>query len=433
MKKLKQIFFLVIILGINSALFATENTPSVLQVTVETCQQCHEEIYHQWTGSMHAQSSALKDPIHGMFYQQLMGSPTEEGVRGPQIPVKMDKYPVCLFCHAPNAAADQKTKLDAAPSYSQGVSCVSCHSLAEYHGVDDPKTGKHRYGIQAYQQDRTSLYGPKGVTYTPARVAEDASWPTPVHHPIPFQGSKAALFGSNDICMGCHDKRANSNGTLVCLTGMEYQQGKSFVNCQSCHMPIVTVPKLVKGKPVPDAYVSIADHSMSGGHDPKMVTRGVNLEMNAHRNGDTLEVKINLHNRLPHSFPTAAPFRNAFLKVSAHDIDGKVLWQNYQVHPIKDDPQAAFWYKLGDPKTGAVQSSHEAIAVLADSRLAPNETRSLSYKILLSQPIAILRAELWYDLVLPPLKPTLQGKIPAELLKPKLVTSAELRQIAQQD
>lgn len=340
--------FVVISLGVN-VLFATENTPSLLQLTAETCQQCHEEIYQQWTASMHAQSSALNDPIHGMFYQQLMGSPTEEGVRGPQLPVKMDKYPLCLFCHAPNAAADQKTKLDATPAYSQGVSCVSCHSLSEYHGVDDPKTGKHRYGIQAYQQDRVSLYGPKGDTYTTARVPKGSAWPTPLNHPIPLQGNKAALFGSNDICMGCHDKRANSNGTLVCLTGMEYQQGKSFVNCQSCHMPIVTVPKLNKGKPVSGASVSIADHSMGGEHNPRMVARALTVDMTAERNGENLDVKINLHNRLPHNFPTAAPFRNAFLKLSAHSADGKVLWENYQTHPIKDDPQAAFWYKLGDP------------------------------------------------------------------------------------
>jgi len=417
---------ILVVLGANSRLSATEN-PSVLAVTAETCQQCHEEIYQQWVGSMHAQSTALKDPIHGMFYQQMMGSPTEEGVRGPQIPVKMDKYPVCLFCHAPGAAADQKTKLDATPAYAQGVSCVSCHSLSEYHGVDDPKTGKHRYGIQAYRQDRTSLYGSKGVTYTTARVPEKSSWPTPVNHPIPLQGNKAALFGSNDICMGCHDKRANSNGTLVCLTGMEYQQGKSFVNCQSCHMPIVTVPKLTKGKPVPGAYVSVADHTMGGGHDSRMVARGITLDMTEQRTAAAIDVKIDLHNRLPHSFPTAAPFRSVFLKLSAHDVAGKVIWQNYQTHPIKDDPQAAFWYQLGDPKTGVVQSSHEAVGVLADSRLTPNETRTLTYKIPANPAIAILRAEVWYDLVLPPMKPMMNGKVPADLLKSKLVASAEVR------
>jgi hypothetical protein len=42
---------------------ADENL-SIHHVSPEACKQCHEEIYNQWKGSMHANSSALKDPIH---------------------------------------------------------------------------------------------------------------------------------------------------------------------------------------------------------------------------------------------------------------------------------------------------------------------------------------------------------------------------------
>jgi len=53
----------------------------------------------------------FRGPLH------VMGDPTQEGVRGPQIPVKKDKLTVCLKCHAPVAAVENKTKLDAKPAY----------------------------------------------------------------------------------------------------------------------------------------------------------------------------------------------------------------------------------------------------------------------------------------------------------------------------
>ena len=54
---------------------------SVQHVEAKACKQCHEEIYAQWEGSMHANSSALKDPIHGAFYKNVIGDPTKEGVK----------------------------------------------------------------------------------------------------------------------------------------------------------------------------------------------------------------------------------------------------------------------------------------------------------------------------------------------------------------
>lgn len=400
---------------------------NVHHIRPDACKQCHEEIYQQWVGSMHAHSSALRDPIHGAFYKKVMGDPTQEGVRGPQIPVKKDQYPVCLNCHAPVAAAENKTKLDAKEAYEAGVSCLVCHSFTAYKGVDDPQTGKPQYGIGAYAYDSDSLYGPSGISYTTSRVPADAKWPTPVHHPQPMKGNKAALYKSNDICMGCHDKRKNFYGTPLCLTGAEYAKGETFISCQACHMPLVTVPKLDKGEIVPGAFVTVADHSMVGGHDGKMVTRGLAMDMDTRRDGDVIKVRLTLHNRLPHSFPTGAPFRNVYLELAAYDEDGNTLWQSYKVHPIKDDPKAAFWYVIGDVEKHKPTSPPFATGVLRDSRLAPNETRELAYEIPADAKIAIIRAEALYDLLLPPMKHDMKGKLPGELLVPKLVASAEVR------
>jgi len=386
-----------------------------------SCKQCHEEIYQQWSGSMHANSSALKDPIHGAFYRNVVGDPTVEGVR-----TKEGKYPVCLKCHAPVAAMEKKTKLDAEDAYANGIACVTCHSFKSFKGSDDPKTGKPRYGIDAYEIDKASLHGPSGITYTTGRVDENASWPSPTHHPIPLTGNNAALFKSNDACMGCHEKRANAHGTPLCRTGDEYRASNNFVSCQACHMAVVTVPRMKEGKVVPGEFVSIADHSMAGGHDAKMVARGLMMQVETKLGKDAINTRIILRNRLPHAYPTGAPFRNFYVKVALYDKSGKELWKNYKVHPIKDDPKAAFWYTLGDD-SGKPSAPPVATQVLADSRLKPNEERILEYDIPLLEGASIVRAEALYDLLLPPIKARVKGKIPDDLLRPKLAASAEFR------
>jgi hypothetical protein len=393
---------------------------TVQHVEAKACKQCHEEIYAQWEGSMHANSSALKDPIHGAFYKNVIGDPTQEDVR-----TKKGAYPVCLKCHAPVAAMEKKTKLDAKPAYAAGIGCTTCHSFSAFKGTDSAE-GKPLYGIDAYEIDPNSLYGPSGITYTTDRTPEGAKWPTPVHHPIPLQGNKSDLFKSNDACMGCHEKRNNFHGTPLCRTGEEYRSTDNFVACQACHMAIVTVPKMKDGQVVPGQTVTIPDHSMAGGHDGKMITRGLAMSMQTERSGDVIKATLIVRNRLPHAYPTGAPFRNFFIRVATYDKDGKMLWKNYKVHPIKDDPKAAFWLTLGD-KDGKPTVPPKATQILQDSRLKPNEVRTLSYEIPVEPGTSIVRAEALYDLLLPPIKANMKGKLPDDLLQPKLAASAEVR------
>ena len=96
--------------------------------------------------------------------------------------------------------------------------------------------------------------------------------------------------------------------------------------------------------------------------------------MQTEREGDMLKATLTVRNRLPHAYPTGAPFRNFFIRVATYDKDGKQLWKNYKVHPIKDDPKSAFWY----PGRRGRQTHRppKATQILADSRLKPNEERS---------------------------------------------------------
>jgi len=367
------------------------------------CKRCHVEIYRQWEGSMHAKSTALKDPLHGAFYLQTVGDPKAEGV----LSKESGKYPVCLNCHAPNAALDKKTKLDEVAAYGEGVNCIVCHSLKKFKGIVTPD-GKPQYGIAAYETSKTSLMAPSGTHYgadkhVKGQPLNPAAKP---YHPFIREGN-AAMRG-NEACMGCHEQRDNFKGAPLCVTGSEYSKSGSSATCQSCHMATVD---------------GITDHSMLGGHSPDMVKRGMVMKIDARVDGERIKAKLSLHNRLPHAFPTGAPFRHMLVKVVAYDKEGKVLWQNYKNNPAAEDPQSAFHYVLGDEKDQIAQPP-DATKVLANTRLQPNETRELSYDIPATN-VAVVRAQALYNVLAPPLIAKMGDKLPPEMTADKVAASAE--------
>ena len=413
----RAVFGLLLSLFAHLALAADAEPNGLHHQTARDCAVCHQEIYDQWRGSMHAQSTALSDPIHGAMYRAVIGDPTEEGV------TKKGKYPVCLNCHAPLAAMDGATKLNASPAYEDGVTCVVCHTMQSFKGVQG-EDGKMRYGIRAYefadvlQGPSGRALGPSGDRFTPT-VPPDLRRPQRIdngiprgqgkpggYHPYAMEGN-ALMLRTTQVCMGCHDQRNNFNQVALCATGPEFNNTDSF-NCQQCHMPVN------KG---------FADHSMMGGHIQAMVERAVVMSMALTPNGDQLDAVVTLQNTLPHNAPTGAPFRNMYIHVTGLDADGKVLWSNYNKHPIQEDPASMMRLILLGPD-GKPSPPPKATAVGNDSRLKPHESRDFSYQ-LPAEGIATVRAELYYDLLLPPMKNTVMKNIPEALKKAKVVAFAE--------
>lgn len=375
------------------------------EVSAEICATCHVEIYEEWKGSMHANSTALKDPLHGAFYRNVIGDPTEEGV------TKKGKYPVCLKCHAPNAALQKKTKLDAKPAFNEGVNCIYCHTITHFKGVEKAD-GKLRLGTDAYEVSTTSLQAPSGKNYSTTPTPENPTAITQTFHPFPMEGGNATLFKKNDLCMGCHDKRKNFHGVPLCATGDEIVASDSSTTCQSCHMPMT-------GKN------GHASHKMMGGHSPAMVRRAISMALDVQKNGDMYNTTVKIINKLPHKFPTGAPFRTVVLRVTAFDENGNELWKNYQKHPMKDDPQAAFVYTLGDGE-GKVAMPPKAKEVLSDNRMAPHSERVLDYQIPSSN-VKVIQAEVVYTLLWPNLMKKLDGVLPDEMKAPRRAAFAEVR------
>jgi nitrate/TMAO reductase-like tetraheme cytochrome c subunit len=374
------------------------------EVPSTVCAECHAEIYQEWSQSMHAKSTALNDPIHGAFYRSEVGDPTLEGQK-----MANGQYPVCLNCHAPNAALQKTTKLDAKPAYREGVNCVFCHTITDYKGVERPEGGL-RLGVAAYEISTTSLQASSGINYTTSAPPEKPTATTQPFHPFPLESRNATLYKSNQFCLGCHEKRNNPHGVPLCATGPEITASGSETTCQACHMPIVN---------------GHASHAMMGGHDHATVRRAVKMTLKITPEGDALQAKISLQNTLPHNFPTGAPFRIAVLRLTAYDADGNIVWQNSKSHPSQDDPKAAFMYVLKG-EDGKPAMPPVARGVLRDTRLGPHETRHLEYKLPASG-VQVVRAELHYNLLNPPVTQRINSVLTDELKAPRIAAIAEVR------
>jgi hypothetical protein len=407
---------------IGSGALAEEAGP-IHRVSAEVCKSCHQEIFRQWQGSMHAQSTALADPIHGAFYKQEVGDPKAEG----QLHKASGTFPVCLSCHAPNAARDKTTKLDAMPAYSEGVNCVACHTLKTFKGVKGEK-GKLRLGLAAYELSDT-LQGPAGFPRGVQKLTASGDMfggaveagadqkPNPhLGEPVEFQGkpvpalpleANAMQLKSSDACMGCHDQRNNPQGVPLCQTGNEYLVSGSEVNCQGCHMGLAD---------------GISNHSMGGGHNGAMLKRSLIFDLKTASDKGKLTATVTVKNLQPHAMPTGAPFRNMHMKLAAYNESGEAIWQNAEGHPAKSDPKAYFHYGMKDDK-GKPAPPPTATKPGDDTRLKPHERRELVYEIP-AEGVVLVRGELYYNLLWPSLVEKFSD-LPDDVKAPVLIGAAE--------
>ncbi|MCK5697432.1 MAG: cytochrome c family protein [Gammaproteobacteria bacterium] len=416
------LFLSILFLASNVQATSKTSDDSIHHISATVCKTCHKETYKQWKGSMHANSTALKDPIHGTFYRKVIGDPKKEGLT-----MKNGKYPVCLQCHAPNAAKDKVTKLDAKPAYSEGVNCIACHTLKTFKGTQG-ENGKLKLGMQAYEYtDKIQGTGRNSSHKLSALTAagdefgfggDDDQKPNPhLGLPVSMDGkeipalpmeSNPQQLRTSNACMGCHDQRNNAHGVPLCATGDEYIESSAKTDCLSCHMPVSN---------------NRADHTMGGGHKLGMLQRSIVFYMDSKKSGDTIATVVTMENKQPHKMPTGAPFRNMHLKVTAYDASGNIVWENAKGHPGKTDKQAYMRMVLLDGE-GKSTSPPKAKSAGDDNRLKPFEKRKLNYTIP-AKDVVLVRSELYYNLLWPGLVKKFGNKIPKDVTAPKLIATSE--------
>ena len=373
----------------------TYQLPTPQHISAKICGACHKKIYQQWSRSMHAHSAPGNDIILSKIYQDMVGSPTEEGLK------LNGQYPACLKCHAPNAAKDLSTKLDQF-NYAEGVNCVNCHVFTDFKGMED-QDGKQQYGIDAYNRSKTHLQSPSGRYLSPTDNAQ---------HSFPMQPNQLMLRTSR-VCLGCHGAFSNDAGVALYQTGKEYMQnaGKN-VTCQSCHMPKID---------------GAANHAILSAHNDAALARPIVIQLNAKTTGDMLNLNVSLQNTLPHRFPTGNPFRYATLHVTAYDKKNNLIWRNYTGFPadFSQDPQAVLRYYVGDKQGNAVMA-YQAEQTLKDTRLNPFETRLLNYQ-LPAAGVFLLRAELQYHLLTEDIIEKYRDALDGNAINPAIAAIAELK------
>ncbi len=143
-----------------------------------TCNECHQTHFTEWSGSMHAYASI--DPVFRAMNAR--GQKETNGALGA----------FCVKCHAPMAVATGATtdglNLDSLPQKLQGITCYFCHNTT---GVTDDHNN-------------------------PLVLANDAVMRGPVKSPIVFGHSgeysqlfdddvATAGFASSSFCGSCHD------------------------------------------------------------------------------------------------------------------------------------------------------------------------------------------------------------------------------------
>ncbi len=306
----------------------------------EDCSGCHTAIYSEWKASMHANSSPFKDNAHNAVRLK--------NADATQLAGKTPTYH-CGNCHTPMAdnlpdLMSGKSQLDSNNwTHTEGTGCTFCHRIESI----IPGKAFNQYSLN--RDGSFNVPNPSGKA--------------------PHKTAKSELFSNGEVCMGCHSHMLNAKGAPICVMNDE---GAS--NCLPCHMTEAD------GAPAAGSVKKTHfSHALSGGHDLEMLRKAVSLDMHVDSAATSDKVTVTLNNISGHTFPSTQPMRIAFLKLTAEDVNGKVVWSNIKESPM-EDMQSFFakMFKAGEEK-GVPPWKAEAVAM--DTRLKKGETRTLTYTV----------------------------------------------------
>ena len=271
MKKLTLLLLLVGSLLANDAVHKYASS--------EDCKACHTQIYNEFNGSMHANSTPQKDPIHKSVWD-----------KHPQN-LKQERYG-CGKCHTPGADNLEKMKtkgqkalpLASNATHQAGISCAYCHRIKS---------------IELHKKHNTNIMTNTEKNYF-GTLMESMESP---YHGIISDGNEHIKNGN--VCIGCHSHKMNKHGLNVCSTNIDNEMNGA--NCVSCHMP------KVKGSVTAFKDTKVhAFHGFAGSHfHSDMLTQYVDISILR----EIKSFKINIDNRTSHAL-LLHPLRVAILKVS---------------------------------------------------------------------------------------------------------------------
>ncbi len=226
--------------------------------TAEYCGHCHQEAYHQWRQSVHA--NAFRNPWYLKNVNMLID---EKGVQ-------FSRH--CEGCHNPVAllSGDLSQGMPKKrPFEDEGVTCSTCHSIAS---TDTTGTGSYVMGVPAVLVDE------KGAPITgPVSDAEILA-----HLDRHSQAVMRPLYKTPEFCAACHKaavpRQLNDYKWLRAFTVYDEWQGSSFSKqsplpfyrkdsvskCQTCHMKDEPLPAGASDPGAKDGL--LISHRWTGGN-----------------------------------------------------------------------------------------------------------------------------------------------------------------------
>jgi len=296
----------------------------------KACQFCHADIFELWKHSLHSQS--YSDPPFQAAYIKLM---LQEGG---------DAVKTCLRCHAPAAFIARDFDLKS-PIAAEGVSCSFCHSIASINESD---------ADNYYRLDTGgAVYGP----YPNVSISG---------HPIAY----SELHRKSELCAGCHEY-VNPHGVALLETYSEWKSSpypQLEVDCQNCHMPIMSDLSIANGHKSLDQFVTA--HEFRGGHSKINLAHAVSVDTKARRTGNMLNVEVAITNaESGHKLPTGIPIRQLVLNVTLKGPGGHAVSSARKVY------RKALTDQYGTIIENVADMFSDATRIYSDNRIGPKETR----------------------------------------------------------
>jgi hypothetical protein len=361
-------------------------------VSAKECGKCHQEIYSQWSQSMHSKSAT--DPLYRAVIDEMIRQTGSE------------RKVFCLSCHIPVAGSTGKTKQVPTPIdwrtfseiESEGVTCDFCHTIS----------GKENLGknisVGAYVYPHR---GTTAVKYGRNPDAESSYHRTEV----------SSFLVSAELCAVCHKFEHPVTGSAVQDTYREWlrsPQSRQGIRCQDCHMSAYAGTTASGGKDRKEIHA----HLFVGGHTEmvkKAATITVSGRVDDGKGGFQLTVVGKVTNSgAGHLIPTGIPgIREMWLEVDVLGPGDQVLEQK----------KFAYGQKLVT-RDGAAALPWEAYRVVEDTRIEPQKSKEYSIRIPLPPQVSgslNIRARLYDRLI----SETMSRRLNIPLQDPVLMASAE--------
>ncbi len=348
--------------------------------SAKTCQQCHQEIYQEWSRSWMA--GAYSNPVFQQDFQRWQAYAKQQG----------DDPVSCLRCHAPAAVLTGDTTL-ANEASQEGVTCTICHKVA----LVREREGRHYLVMDPRQH---ILYGKE--RNTAASAASRAA------HEI----RPAKALSDSSLCAGCH-LDVLADGTPLEYTWQEWKQSSyaaSGIQCIDCHMPMVTDPVTRR---------QYRSHHFPGGHSSSELLQGVaTIRLLTDITSEPLDMlRVDVTNRRAgHNFPTGGAHpASLYLRLEVFSSDGNTLH--------KDQKKFAFTF---ENEEGAEVSGREVVSRWQDTTLKPLEVRQVFFELPALMDFAKIKLSLVYELLPPAMAVGLPQALYRKHYKAVLIDSVQV-------